>query len=69
MKTQRKPLSVHSDPAKVKLAISNLEGQIQNCQSPIQRSRLKKELNILYRLRHKQKNYTPPPRKINLKGL
>jgi len=33
------------------------------------RNIIKAELNILYKLRYKQKNYTKPPTKVKTKGL
>ena len=79
MKTkEQKPLTVLSDPNKVKDHIWKLEIQLktlnkgtEDCDTPglyAQRARIKEKLNTLYRLRKKQKNYTPPPkRKPNLK--
>lgn len=62
-----KPLTVESNPNKVKRRIRELENELKGPISHTHRNELKEELRTLTRLRHKQKNYTPPPKKVNLK--
>ena len=71
-----KPFTVDTPATKVISKILDLEDELRHTprimNSPSdpdfeKRNRIKDELNILYRLRKKQKNYIPPPRRINLK--
>ena len=77
MKTKEKTLNINSPAYKVKNRIAELEhelsklnGGAENLDSPglyARRNEIKSELKYLQRLRHKQKNYTPPPTRVNLK--
>lgn len=73
----KKPFTVDTDHLKVKRRILELESELPTVRlynTPYheyikRRKKIQLELNDLYRLRHKQKNYTKPPRKIKLKGF
>ena len=72
-----KPFTVDTDPLKVKRRILELESKLPTIRlydTPYheykkKRKEIKDELNALYRLRHKQKNYISPPRKTKVRGL
>ena len=79
-KKDLKPLTIDSAPHKVVAKIQELEVELKTLPRGAKgfdipelyhlRIVIKDELNTLYRLRKKQKNYTPPPKKINLnRGL
>ena len=63
-----KPLTFQSSPEKILKRIQELQSKLETT-GGLSRTPIKAELTNLYRLRKKQKNYTPPPKKINLKGL
>ena len=73
----KKTFTVHTDPLKVKRRILELEAQLKKVQGPEhpfdykyeEKNEIKEELNALYRLRYKQKNYTKPPVKTKVRGL
>jgi len=67
MKT--KEMTIHTSPEKVKSQIMTLEKSLSETKNPQMRSQIKKSLTALYKLRKKQKNYTPPPRKLKINGL
>ena len=72
-----KPFTVDTPAHKVVSKIQELEAELKGLPRGPEnadflnlfriRKGIKDELNILYRLRKKQKNYIPPPRRINLK--
>jgi len=75
MKPQ-KPLSINSPSEKTIKEIKNLESQLRGLLKPAPGDRwinqindIKKELNRLYRLRKKQKNFKPIPTKTKKKGF
>jgi len=64
-----KPFTVATPTHKVTYRILDLEDKLRNRHTlDLDSNPIKAELRELYRLRHKQKNYTPPPpSKKNLK--
>lgn len=72
MKTKKeKTFTISSDPTRINIRIKDLEKQLKFQNPNLSHSELMEELNdikaqlrALYRLRHNQKNYTPPPRKL-----
>jgi len=64
-----KPFTVDTPAHKVVSKIQELEDKLRNRHTlDLDSNPIKAELRELYRLRHKQKNYTPPPpSKKNLK--
>ena len=81
MNIRREGLSYHigTSPQKVKREIKAIQDNIKNAGVNVGGTldwglaslitTQKKILNYLTKLRNKQKNYTPPPRKVKLKGL
>ena len=72
-KKKEKPLSIFSNQEKVKQRIALLEEALGKTpgfpSTENKRNEIKLERRALYRLRKRQKDYTPPPKKITLKGL
>ena len=73
---KKKPFTVDTDPNKVKERIKKLEAEAKFKDPNLAwhevldtHNMINEELRFLYKLRHKQKNYTLPPRKIKTKGL
>lgn len=72
----KKSFTVHTDPLKVVARIKKLEAEAKFKDPNLAwhevtdtQNMIKAELNTLYRLRHKQKNYTKPPVKTKVRGL
>lgn len=61
--------TINTKPEKIVARIKEIESQLKKTSDIAKRNALKSELKTLYKLRHKQKNYTPPPKKVSLKGF